>query len=180
MSIFIDFITNMQQEIIENPIRKKIKEKSVLKKSSLSKTTLFRLQTSILNTIQSSSSASNAHLAEEVLRGIQVNSHLTDYLTTLDQEIAQITQELAQLERAYHFAENLENQQEVESFDFPSMQEKEHKTGLLLSRLNQVLSVSRSLGSRELLRMACPDPNYTLEQLTPGQRPPPLVFTHDR
>jgi hypothetical protein len=54
----------MQQEIIENPVRKKIKEKSVLKKSSLSKTTLFRLQTSILNAMHSTSSASNAHLAE--------------------------------------------------------------------------------------------------------------------
>lgn len=97
----------MQQEIIENPVHKKIKEKSMLKKSSLSKTTLFRLQTSILNAMQSTSSASNAHLAEEVLRGIRVNSHLTDYLITLDEEITQITQDLAQLERVYHFAENL-------------------------------------------------------------------------
>lgn len=87
----------MDAENIENPIRKKIKEKSVLKKSSLSKTTLFRLQTSIHTTLQSSSSAFNARLAEEVLRSIQVNSHLNHYLTTLDQEILQITQELAQL-----------------------------------------------------------------------------------
>lgn len=165
----------MLSENTENPVKAKIKARSILKKSSISKTTLLRLQTSIQQTL-THCPCRNSALAEEVLRSIEVNSQLTDYLGTLEEEIHQITQELAQLERSYRFAESMAQQQQYESFEVASPQHREHQTNLLLSRLNQVLSVSRSYGSKELLGIS---PSSFEEDQLISLRPPPLTFIHD-
>jgi hypothetical protein len=90
------------------------------------------------------------------MHSIEVNSQLTDYLGTLEEEIQQITLELGQLQRSYQFAETMAIQHEYESYEEPSIQqERDYKTNLLLSRLNQVLSVSRSYGSKEILKLNC-------------------------